>query len=59
MQAAERDKNSKRERGKPSLSCAICKRRYQPIQMAGMHTIYSICPECRLASDPDDLPEQE
>jgi hypothetical protein len=40
------EKNPKRE--KPALTCAICKRRYQPIRTPGMHTIYSICPDCRL-----------
>jgi len=48
MSAAESGKNSKRETEKPSLSCAICNRRYRPIQTPGMHTIYSICPDCRL-----------
>jgi hypothetical protein len=48
MSAAGPDKHSKRGTEKPSLSCAICKRRYQPIRMPGMRTIYSICPECRL-----------
>jgi len=42
------DKNSNRESEKPSLLCAICDRRYQPLLTPGMHTIYSICPDCRL-----------
>ena len=41
-------KSPKAESGKPSLTCAICKRRYQPIRTPGLHTIYSICPGCRL-----------
>jgi hypothetical protein len=41
-------KGPRRENEKPSLRCAVCNRRYQPIHTPGMHTIYSICPDCRL-----------
>jgi hypothetical protein len=33
---------------KPAHTCAICKRRFQPLQAASKGTIYSICPDCRL-----------
>lgn len=41
-------KITKRLTEKPALTCAICGRRYQAIQTPGMHTIYSICPDCKM-----------
>ena len=43
-------KSGKKAGEKPSLTCAVCKRRYQPIRTPGVHTIYSICPDCRLTA---------
>ena len=42
------NRSPKKSTEKPSLTCAICKRRYQTLRMPGLHTVYSICPDCRL-----------
>ncbi|MGA3169687.1 MAG: hypothetical protein ABSE62_01615 [Chthoniobacteraceae bacterium] len=46
--AASRSRRTpKRATGKLSHTCAICKRRFQPIRTPGLHTIYTVCPDCR------------
>ena len=42
----------KSENTRPALTCAICQRHYPPnrlVQTPCVETIYSICPDCRMA----------
>src|SRR5271166_3031686 len=48
MSASERKRKETKSAQKPSHTCAICKRQFQPLQNASKETIYSICPDCRM-----------
>jgi len=46
---SKRKKMKKGKPKKPSHTCAICNRHFQPLHSPSKGAIYSICPDCRMA----------